>query len=264
MRNRTVLMLVVVFGINCLLYSTRFGGSNNGILTNGAALLPPLFAVLFASRLAYTYKVHTPHGKSFLLISTGLLFWFIGNAAFFTFQYLFNIAPFPSIADVATIAGYFLLFTGLMYEIRINRASLKDFNQFVKLLITIIVCMLVLAVIYFGIFLAYKPTDPLLTNAVAAGYGFADIALIVPSLYVLKMAVDYRGGKLFNSWGLVLIALLMNLYADVFFAIFRDQYRAGDWPYNMIDLVWVTSYLLFAYAFLNASYAIKEARRKIG
>ena len=264
MKNRTLLILIAVFGLNCFLYSTRFGGDNNGFLTNAAALLPPMFAALYASKLAYTYKLNTPHGKSFLLISTGLLLWFIGEGAFFAFQFLFNIDPFPSVADIAYILGYALLFMGFMHEIRINKASLKDFNQYIRFLITLITALLVLAVIYFGVVLGYNPNDSLLANIIAAGYGFADIALIVPILYVLKMAVDYRGGKLFTSWGLILIALLMNLYADVFFAVFRDQYGALEWPYNMIDLVWVTAYLLFAYSFFNASHAIRETRKKLG
>lgn len=253
-----------MLGLNCFLYSTRFGGAQNGFLTNAAALLPPMFAALYASKLAYTYKLNTPHGKSFLLISTGLLLWFIGECAFFAFQFLFDIDPFPSVADIAYILGYILLFSGLMYEIRINRVALRDFNQYIKFLIALIVTLLVLAVIYFGVVLGYKPDDSLLSNVIAAGYGFADVALIVPTLYVLKMAVDYRGGKLFTSWGMVLIGLLMNLYADVFFAIFRDQYGALEWPYNMIDLVWVGAYLLFAYAFFNAAYAIRETRKKLG
>lgn len=263
MKNSTLLLLIIVFGINTILYSTRLGGAQNALLTNAAALFPPMLAALYASKLAYTYKLGTPHGKSFLLISTGLLLWLIGEGAFFVFQFLFAIDPYPSVADYAFIAGYLLLFAGFMYEIKINKASLKGINQYIKFLITIIVSLLVLAVIYFGVFLAYKPEDSLLANAVAAGYGFADIALIVPILYILKMAVDYRGGKLFTSWGLVLIALLMNLYADIFFAVFRDQYSAFEWPYNMIDLVWVTSYLLLAYAFFNAAHAIRMARAKI-
>lgn len=263
MKNRALLVLVAVLGVNCFLYSTRFGGEHNGILTNGFALLAPMLAAWYASKLAYTYKLNTPHGRSFLLISTGLLLWFIGECAFFSFQFLFDIDPFPSVADIAYMLGYILLFAGFMHEIRINRASLRDFNQYIKLLITIIVSMLVIAVIYFGVFLAYKPNEDLLANVIAASYGFADIALIVPTLYVLKMAVDYRGGKLFTSWGAVLIALLMNLYADLFFAIFRDQYGALEWPYNMIDLVWITAYLLFAYGYLNAIHAIKTARKQL-
>lgn len=263
MRSKNVLLLLMVFGVIAVMYSTRFGGSYNGIITNSLALLPPYIAALYGIRASRTYIQTSPHGRSIVLISVALLFWALGKTAFFFFRFVFKIYPYPSIADISFLAGYPLLLAGLITEIRTSRSSFKNTSPYIKFLTSLIMALLVLAVLYFGVIKAYAPGDPVLNNLVAMGYGFGDLVLIAPMLYVLKMAVDYRGGRLFMSWALILIALLLKLYGDVFFAIYRTPYTAVEWPFNMIDLVWVMSYLLFAYSFYSTASHVKEVRARI-
>lgn len=264
MLSKTKFIFLALFGLIGLTYSTRVGGSYNSLLTNVLSLVPPLLAAGYAARAAHTYKTSTPHGRAIFLISAGLLFWFIGEAAFFTFQFIVAINPYPSIADISYMTGYVLIGVGLLMEMQTSGARLRDFNQYIQFLIGLIMGILALAVLYFGVFLAYVPSDPPLNNLAAIGYGAVDLVLILPTLYVMKMAVDYRGGKLFISWALLLIALLLNLLGDLMFAIYRDPYTALEWPYNMIDIVWAASYLLFAYSFVNTSAAVRAVRKKIG
>lgn len=263
MRSKTVLFLVVLFGVISLFYSTRIGGRYYSIITSGLALVPPMLAWVYGFRAANTFNSTNKHRRSLQLISAGLLFWFLGELAFFFFQYMAHIDPFPSVADLSYIAGYVLLWAGLSMEIRINKASLKDFNQYIQFLIGLIMALLVGAVVYFGVFLAFVASEPLLNNIVVMSYGFGDLILIAPTLYVLKMAVDYRGGRLFMSWALILIALLLNLSADVSFAIYRNAYTMGLWPYNMIDIIWALTYMLFAYSFYATASHVREVRAKL-
>ena len=263
MKNKTVLFLIILFGAIGLLYSTRLGGRHNGLLTNLVSLIPPFIAFVYAWRASRTYEHNNKHGKALLLMTFGLLLWFMGEFGLFLFQFVVDINPYPSIADISFLAGYPLIWAGLVMEIRINKSSLKDFNQYIQFLIALIMGMLVLAVLYFGVFLAYAPGQPIMNNLVAMSYGLGDLMLIAPTLYVLKMAVDYRGGKLFISWALIMIALLLNLLGDVYFAIYRDAYTALEWPYNMIDIVWGLSYILFAYSFFNTAMTIKSVRTQL-
>lgn len=263
MRSKTVLLLAIIFGLIGITYSTRIGGDQNGLITNSLALLPPFLASIYAFHAYGTYKQSSPHGRALLLIAVALLFWAIGEAAFFMFRFVVDINPYPSVADIAFLAGYPLMLAGLVTEIRTNKSTFKDSNPFVQFLITLVMLMLSIAVIFFGIVLAFDSKEPLLNNLVAMGYGVGDLILIAPTLYVLKMAVDYRGGKLFMSWGLILIALLMKLYADVFFAVYHVAYTANEWPYNMIDLVWAVSYMLMAYSFYSTASHVREVRSKL-
>lgn len=260
MRSKTALFLAILFGVISITYSTRLGGQQNGLVTNMISLIPPFLAFVFAFRAAHTYDFANKHGKALLLMAVGLLFWFIGEASFFLFQFIVDINPFPSVADLCYIAGYFLIWAGLGLEIKANNSSLKSLNQYIQFLIALIMAMLALAVLYFGVYLAYAPGQPLLNNLVAMGYGLGDLVLIAPTLYVLKIAVDYRGGKLFLPWALILIALLLNLLGDVYFAIYRDAYTLLEWPHTMVDIVWGLSYILFAYSFYSTASHVREAR----
>lgn len=263
MKNRNIILLTLVFGVTSLLYSTRVGGSFNNLVTNLAALLPPFLATCYGFYAYRTYQHKSPHGRALLFISMAMLLWFMGEVAFFWFQFIVDINPYPSIADISFLAGYPLLLVGLLTEIKTSKSTFKNTNQFIQLLITIIMIMLGLAVLYFGVFLAYASGEPIVNNLVAMAYGVGDLILIAPTLYVLKIAVDYRGGKLFSSWGLILIAMLLKLYGDIFFAVYRNAYTALEWPYNMIDLVWVTSYLLFAYSFFNTATTVKQVQARL-
>lgn len=263
MLHKTKLTLIGLFGIIGLLHSTRFGGDYNAVATGILVIIPPLLAAMYAARTAQTYSAKTIHGRALLFMSAGLLLWFIGDSAFFTFRFIVDINPYPSVADISYLLGYVLLGAGLFQEMRSSKASLREFNQYIQFLIALIMGILTLAVLYFGVFLAYVPSDPILNNVTAIGYGVADLLLIAPTLYVMKMAVDYRGGKLFISWALVLIALLLNLLGDLMFAINRDAYIALEWPFTMIDIVWAASYLLFAFSFLHTQAAIHAVRKQL-
>lgn len=263
MKNRNIILLTLVFGLCSVLYSTRFGGNNNALFTNLAALFPPFLATCYGFYAYRTYQHKSAHGRALLYISMAMLLWFMGELAFFWFQFIVDINPYPSIADISFLAGYPLLLAGLLTEIKANKSTFKNTNQFIQLLIAIIMIMLGLAVLYFGVILAYAGSEPLLNNLVAMAYGVGGLILIAPTLFVLKIAVDYRGGKLFTSWGLILIALLLKLYGDVFFAVYRNAYTALEWPFNMIDLVWVTSYLLLAYSFFNTAITVKQVQSRL-
>lgn len=260
MRSKTALFLAILFGVISITYSTRLGGQQNSLVTSMLSLIPPFLAFVFAFKAAHTYDVKNKHGRAILLMAAGLLFWFIGEASFFLFQFIVEINPFPSVADLSYLAGYLLLWAGLGAEIKANKSSLKNLNQYIQFLIGLIMAMLALAVLYFGVYLAYAPGQPILNNIVAMSYGLGDLILIAPTLYVLKIAVDYRGGKLFLPWALILIALLLNLLGDVYFAIYRDAYTLLEWPYTMIDIVWGLSYILFAYSFYSTASHVREAR----
>jgi hypothetical protein len=62
---------------------------------------------------------------------------------------------------------------------------------------------------------------------------------------------------------LIFLGILLTLLGDVLFALYNPQYVDNQWPYVLIDLVWVASYLLFAYAFYYTAYTLKDLRSKI-
>jgi hypothetical protein len=243
-------LFIIIAAVYVLRYSQLLG--------NVLFLLPPLLAVVCGLYAVRTYHFANVHGKSMALLTTGLLCLFIGELLFFLFQFVFHINPFPSVADIFYLAAYPLLLAGLLREITLHHVSWRDLSKLVLALVLLLMVALVFIVAYFGVFLAYNPGDAVINNSIAIAYGIADLMLIVPSLFILNMALDYRGGKLFNSWILILLALIFMMAGDILFAIFRDKYTSLIRPYTFIDLTWVASYLFFAYSFFYTTTTIKE------
>lgn len=232
-------------------------------LTNILYLFPPLIAVYGGIYAVKKFSFSNIHGVALAFLTAGILFLGIGEIIWFYYHIFLNVDPYPSIADVFYLGAYPLIFIGIVNELRLQKFDWKDFNKLYLFLIILVSVILATIVSYFGIYLAYKPDAAFLENAIAMAYGIADLILIIPSLFILKLTLDYRGGKLFNSWLCILIGLLLTLVGDILFAIYTDQYSSGITPYNLIDLAWIAAYLFFAYGFFNTGLTITELQQKI-
>jgi hypothetical protein len=252
-------LFATLFIITAAVYVFRY----SQLLGHVLSLLPPLLAVIFGAYATRTYRLGSVHGKSMALMTTSLFFFFMGELFFFLFQFVFHTSPFPSVADVFYLAAYPLLLAGLLKEVSFHTVSWRSINKLVLVLILLLLMSLAFIVLYFGVFLAYNPGDSVIKNSIAIGYGIADLLLIIPSLFVLNMALDYRGGKLFNSWGLILLGVMWMMAGDILFAIFNNMYAVLTWPYTLIDLVWIASFLAFAYSFFYTAATIKELDSKL-
>jgi len=232
-------------------------------LGNVLFLIAPLTAVIASWYAVRTYRLNNGQGQVMALLSAGLICWFIGETLFFLYQFVWHHTPFPSKADVFYLIGYPLIFAGLVKEILIHKVNLHDFNKLFMTLVILLLAVLAVIVAYFGVGKAYTPGTSFLSNGISIAYGIADFLLIVPCLFVLKIALDYQGGKLYTSWILILLALLFMLTGDILFAVFRNKYDTLVWPYTLIDLAYVLSYLSFAFSFFYTSATIRELHAKL-
>ncbi len=258
-KKLVAILFIGLFAAIAALYISRY----SQLLDNILFLLPSFIATLCGLYAVRTYRLAYVHGKAMAFMTASLGCFFVGELLFFLFQFVFHRTPFPSVADVFYLAAYPLLLAGLLKEITWHKVSWHQFNKLALTLLLLFLLTLAFIVAYFGVYVAYNPGDPLINNIIATGYGIADLLLIIPSLFTLNMALDYRGGKLFNSWALIVLALLFMLAGDILFAIFKDKYTDLLWPYTLIDLTWVTSYLLFAYSFFYTATAIQEVNARL-
>jgi hypothetical protein len=258
-KNLAMLLFALLFIIIAIVYVFQY----SQLLGNILFLVPPVLAVVCGSYAVRTYHPTNVHGKSIALLTGGLFCFFIGELLFFLFQFVFHTNPFPSVADVFYLAAYPLLLAGFLQEISLHKVNWHNFNKLVLALMLLLLLSLAFIVAYFGVFLAYNPGDPVMNNIIATAYGVADLILIVPSLFILRITLDYRGGALFNSWVLILLALILMMAGDILFAIFKNRYATLVWPYTLIDLAWTGSYLFFAYSFFYTAATIKELNSKL-
>lgn len=260
MKPKFVLELFVGFFVAFgLLYVSRISSQFESFVFLG----PPLLAAIMGMYTARTYQLKNIHGKSAAFIGGGLALFFVGELLFFLYQYVFHTDPFPSPADVFYLTAYPLILAGLLIEVRVHKPHFNEFSKSSIALMLPIVLALTAVVSYFGIYKVYDDSSSALANFIGMSYGIADLFILVPTLYVLKLALQFRGGKLFNSWMFIFFAMLFMLGGDILFASYNDQYSQAEWPYTLIDLLWTASYLLFAYSFYYTASVLKELRNKL-
>lgn len=251
------------FVIVTAIYVFMIGGESHGFLSNLLFLIPPAFAVAAGMRAASVYGLKNAHGSALFLLTLGFAAWLVGEAIWFYLRVIRNVDPFPSLADFFYLVGYPLLFIGLLIELGQEKISLRDFNPFIRTMLAVSASVVGFAVLYFGVFLAYDATAPLMDNLIAVSYGVGDFLLILPAVLILKTTLDYQRGKLYSPWLFLFFGLALTLIADVLYAIFIEQYSSSLWPYTMIDLFWIAGYLSLANGFFGIRSIISFAHRRL-
>ena len=119
-RNPTVFLVAILVGIT-LLYQLRPLLDDSQFIW----ISIPTYAIvlgiliLFSSLLTIKlYKQHHFQSKAFLLFTIGAAFWFIGDQIWVLYDYVYEIDPFPSIADIFYISSYPLFFVFLLISLK--------------------------------------------------------------------------------------------------------------------------------------------------
>jgi hypothetical protein len=258
----TKFALVFIFIISFFAYVFDIGGPFNQLIASTFYLLAPLVAIILGIKTVKIYGFKNQHGQAILFISLGILSWFVGEIIWELFDKVLGIDPFPSIADIFYLLGYPLLLSGLIKEVKQTKLKLKD--QKTLLFFTSFIALLLVTIVgYFGVYYAFDPELSLIENLVSVSYGVGDMILIIASLFVVKLAFDYQGGKLFKSWIFIFIGLMTTLAADILFAIYLTPYEEGLKPFIYLDLVWILSYLLLAYGFFSIYQSLSIFTKRI-
>lgn len=209
----------------------------------------------------YKYGMNGSKSSTLLLLTTGMFCWFIGESIWTYDEYYLKINPFPSYADITYLMSYPLFFLALIREIRNNHINWNTLSKSLIFMMVITTILLITLVCYFGVFLAYSPGESAIANAIAIGYGVADLVLIISSMALVVLAWEFKGGALSRIWLSLFISFFLILIADILFAIFTKFYTdPGSFYRSLTDSIWILSYLLFANALFNFGIAIQSAQ----
>ena len=151
-----------------------------------------------------------------------------------------------------------------MTQVRSSGVDWKRFDPVIVFLFGIIAVLIAGVTVYFGIYLAYDSAATLLENAVAIGYGVADVVIILCSLLVLILAWEFKGGNLMRLYLYIFFAFAMTLIADVGFAMYNPEYLEGEWwVRNTLDTLWILQYLYLGLAFFAFALSLREAQQRL-
>jgi hypothetical protein len=258
-RVLTQISLVLLYILGLLVSWLSIGGVS---LQNSVVLFTSLVAVSGGVYAFMTYGFSGKRAMTILALTVGLSCWFVGEALWNYYEAL-GIMPFPSIADLFYLVAYPFLFIGLINEIRSAQIDWKKFSRSLLFLLGLTTILLSSIVLYFGVFLSYHASQPLLNNVIAMGYGIADLLLIIVTMLILVLVWEFRGGQLARSWIALFCGFVAMLIADILFAMFTNQYESHVGFYkSIIDSFFMLSYVLFAYGLFDFAFSLEDITHK--
>jgi hypothetical protein len=204
-------------------------------------------AAVIASAFALKKYWGTPVDKFsriWLGFTLGMVFWFLGELGWAIYALLLNIEiPYPSIADVAWLIGYFPLLIALHLYMRTFRSVLSK-----KMFATAAALMGIISLAIFAFLvspiLEVAAEEEIITLTIDIVYPALDIALLYFSLLDLLI---FAKGKMASAWFLISGAILMNVLGDIFFSYTTLQGTYYNGHFSELFFAW--GYILFALAF---------------
>ena len=206
------------------------------------------------------HGIHGLHGKSYLLLTLGLISWFSAELTLLYYYYALHIEEqrLISLTDGFWFAGYLFLALHLLTVLRSLRGTIKP------RVVVIVSIVTVLFVIYNVFNLAsseFLVDVDFAAFIVTVAYPILDLMLITPSAIILvSLRRDYQHSV---PWFLSSLSLLVNAVADDGYV--NDFVNANSQNLWTWDLFYVTDFIimagaLFWYNKFHISNEIRKAR----
>ncbi|MGI0072359.1 MAG: hypothetical protein ACREA3_00910 [Nitrosotalea sp.] len=236
--NAQKLLLVSVVLVGFLIVFATFLGKETVKVVTDIVYIPVTgMMVALSVILALRFRQSGSHGKAWLFFLATSILWFIAETLWTVYELVYNVNPFPSLADVFFISGYPLIFCFLMYYLRpVRKAASKN--------IVIGSVLVSVTILIPSIYMAYTfdPKVSLLENILATSYPVADSIILVPA--IIGVVLLFKGEVNF-TWSLICLGIVLQSVGDTSFqfATYTNTYYTG----HPSDVIFLWSYLLFSF-----------------
>ena len=241
--NSIIFLIYVLVGITILYQLRPFLEDSQFILISILTyVIIPGILILFSFLL--TIKLHKQNhfqSKAFVLFTIGVSFWFIAEQIWVIYENIYDVDPFPSIADIFYIGAY-PFFVGFLL------LSLKPIKKLITKKIWLFAFLLSLSFAIPSVIACFNSLDNeegldpfsksiLLSYPIMSGFQLAPA--IVGVLFMVKKGINY-------SWMLMLFAFLIYSISDTFylFSSLSDTYHDG----HPVDVMYLYSYILLIFS----------------
>jgi len=205
------------------------------VLVSGAC---SLFAYLVVRRWGIRGKLGLVRTGFFLAV----LLWFLGEAVWTIYEVFFQIPiPYPSLADLFYLAGYFPATLGILMFLSVFGKELKG----LKIVFPALLGMLIIGLTYVLLLNPLMKTNTdALTQVFDVAYPSLDAILLT---LALLMFLVFEGSIMSSAWLWISLGLLLTTLADIAFSLGTLQ----GWYYSghPIELMYLWGYLSLAVGF---------------
>ena len=188
------------------------------------------------------YKQKHFQSKAFLFFTIGVLFWFIAEQIFTVYTYVYDVDPFPSIADIFYLGAY-------PFFIAFFLISLKPIQKSITTKIWLFSFLLSFAFLIPSFLASYNSLeetegglDPV-SKSIVLSYPILSSLQLAPAIigimFMTKKEISY-------SWMLLLFGFLIYSISDTFylFSELDNSYYNG----HPVDLMYLYSFILLIFS----------------
>jgi hypothetical protein len=193
--------------------------------------------IILSIIIALRFRGSGKHGNAWIIFTIFAISWFTAEQIWLVYELIYEIDPWPSVADFFYLSGYPLLFAfSILYLLPVRKAISK------KLVISSLLITGALLIPTFTLAYQTNSSENDFEVALAASYPVLDALLLCPALIGVTL---FFKGKVNFLWSLICLAMVLNVTADTGFLMLsmNDSYYTG----HPIDLLYLWAYLLFAF-----------------
>jgi len=187
----------------------------------------------------------SPIWRVFIALTLAILLYFIGEATWDAYSWLFSVdVPYPSLADVAWISGYFPQAYAYFILLKLSPISLSSRKKLIWFIAS--------GVIFLA--LAYTLITPLLSIEEEVSVLFFNLVYPLGDIFLfilaLTLIIFIRKAWLSLVWLPLAASSLIDFFADLSFSFLEanETYFEG----HPVDMLFTFGYVLFAYGVYKA------------
>jgi len=247
-------LLLSILGTGFIMLTANFAGQEVTNLTTNLLYVPvPGALVVLSIMIAARFSVKGEHGRAWIFFVGVAVSWFIAEQIWLVYDLVYQIDPFPSLADFFYLAGYPFLFLFSIYYLKpLQRAISKKTLTYVSLTAV----TLLIPSVYMALDQNSQIGD--FELALALSYPIVDAIVLIPAL--IGVILFFRGEVNF-LWSLICVAIILNVVADTGFLItsMNGSYYMG----HPIDMLFLWAYILFSFGVYSHIQIFKKHRPNI-
>lgn len=220
-----------------MLLANLLGDETRTLITDLLFIPVPGAMLVLSISIAMRFHASGKHGKAWIIFTIFAISWFTAEQIWLVYELIYEIDPWPSVADFFYLSGYPFLFAfSILYLLPVRKAISK------KLVISSLLITTALLIPTFSLAYQTNSSENDFEVALAASYPVLDAIILCPAL--IGVSLFFKGEVNF-LWSLIYIAMVLNVIADAGFLMLsmNDSYYTG----HPIDLLYLWAYVLFAF-----------------
>ena len=208
-----------------------------------AYVLVPGTSVALASILTIKlYRQKHFQSKAFLFFTIGVSFWFIAEQIWAAYVYVYDIDPFPSIADIFYMATYPFFIAFLLISLKPIRKSITKKIWLFSIVLSFTFLIPSILACYNALEESEGGIDPI-SKSIALSYpilsSFQLIPAIIGVMFMAKKGASY-------TWMLLLFGFLIFSISDTFYLF--SELDGSYYDGHPVDLMYLYGFILLIFS----------------